>query len=126
VCPYQHPKRIFGGKYSNHQKARILKESPLIEVYKNVRIQLEQMFSLEHMTTRHSPPKMEKTFAKLAAYMAKEKANEAVSGRKSKYSIPDVMGKGMIGIMMKGGIDEAPEWENLADDTEVEDGDLDV
>jgi hypothetical protein len=32
---------------------------------------------------------MEKTFAKLAAYMAKEKANEIVSGRKSKYCMPE-------------------------------------
>lgn len=87
------------------------------------------MFCLEHKTTRHSPPKMEKTFAKLAAYMEKEKANEIVSGRKSKYCIPDAMGKGMIGIVMKGDINNAPEWEDLQleDDAEVEDGgDLDV
>jgi hypothetical protein len=69
---------------------------------------------------------MEKTFAKLAAYMAKEKANETVSGRKSKYSIPDVTGKGIIGIMMKEDVNEAREWEDLLEDAEVEDGDLDV
>lgn len=120
-------KRIFGGKYSNHQKARILKESPLIEVYKNIWVQLEEMFCLEHKTTRHSSPKMEKTFAKLAAYMTKEKANEIVSARKSKYCIPDVMGKGMIGIIMKENINNAAEWEDLQDDADVEDGgDLDV
>ena len=70
---------------------------------------------------------MEKTFAKLGAYMAKEKANEIISGRKSKYCIPDAMGKGIIGIMMKEDINSAPEWEGLPDDAEVEDGgDLDV
>ena len=85
------------------------------------------MFCLEHKTTRHSPPKMEKTFAKLAAYMAKEKANEIVSGRKSKYCIPDVMGKGIIGVIMKEDINDVSEWEDLEDDAEVEDGgDLDV
>jgi hypothetical protein len=85
------------------------------------------MFCLEHKTTRHSPPKMEKTFAKLGAYMAKEKANEIISGRKSKYRIPDAMGKGIIGIMMKEDINSGPEWEDLQDDAEVEDGgDLDV
>jgi hypothetical protein len=29
-------KRIYGGKFSNRHKKRILKESALIEVYKNV------------------------------------------------------------------------------------------
>lgn len=41
-------KRIYGGKYSNHQKSRIIAESQLIETYKNIRIQFEQMFCLEH------------------------------------------------------------------------------
>lgn len=63
--------------------------------------------------------------------MAKEKANEIIPGRKSKYCIPDVMGKGIIGIMMKeDSINIALEWEpedDLQDDAEVEDtGDLDV
>jgi hypothetical protein len=32
-------------------------------------------------------------------YMKKEKTNESVAGRKTKYSIPDVMGKGMHVVM---------------------------
>ncbi|GLB39303.1 hypothetical protein LshimejAT787_0604650 [Lyophyllum shimeji] len=92
-------KRIYGGKFSNHQKERILTESPLIEVYKNTRRQLEKFFCLDHKTTRHSPPKMKLTFARLAAYMQKHETNIHKSGRKTSYMIPDVMGKGMHVMM---------------------------
>ncbi|KAF8991931.1 hypothetical protein BDQ17DRAFT_1254437, partial [Cyathus striatus] len=92
-------KRIYGGKFSNHQIERILAESPLIEVYKNTRLQFEKMFCLEHKTTRHSPPAMEMTFKKLGKYMQQEKLNEFIAGRKSKYSIPDSMENGMDKLM---------------------------
>jgi hypothetical protein len=87
--------RIYGGKFSNHTKTRILKQSPLIEMFKNTRIQFEKMFTLEHRTIRHSPPRLQKTFNKLANYMTTNDANVFVPGRVATYSIPDVMGKGM-------------------------------
>lgn len=123
--------RIYGGKYSNHQKLWILKESPLIEIYKNTRIQFERMFWLEHKTTRHSPPKMKQTFAKLMAFMAKENANSLVPGRRTQYKIPDVMGEGINSYMMEkmrpGGTDYDITMADAPEDGEVEDdGDLDV
>jgi hypothetical protein len=122
--------RIYGGKYSNHQKPRILKESPLIEIYKNTRIQFENMFGLDNKTTRHSPPKMKRTFAKLMEYMAKEKANSVIPGRRTQYRIPDVMGEGINSFMMdkmRSGIDDDIIMMDAAEDGEVKDeGDLDV
>ncbi|KAF8148032.1 hypothetical protein B0H34DRAFT_630754, partial [Crassisporium funariophilum] len=88
-------KRMYGGKYSNHQKAQILAELPLLEVYKNTHIQFEKMFCLEHRTTRHSPPKVKVTFAKLGAYMMKHNSNVFLPGRKTKYVVPDMLGKGL-------------------------------
>lgn len=71
-----------------------MKESALIEVYKNIRIQFEQMFCLEHKTVRHSPPKMKNTFDKLGDYMQKEKTQIEVKGRAA-YNIVDAKAKGM-------------------------------
>ncbi|KAF8985862.1 hypothetical protein BDQ17DRAFT_1402417 [Cyathus striatus] len=86
-------KRIYGGKYSNHTKTRILRESAFIEVFKNIRIQFEQMFCLKHKTTRHSPPNMKATFSKLQRFLQKNKTCVSVPGRKSKCCLPDVMMK---------------------------------
>ncbi|KAF8168745.1 hypothetical protein BJ912DRAFT_862492, partial [Pholiota molesta] len=125
-------KRIYGGKFSNHQVQRIIEESPLIEVYKNTRIQFERMFCLEHKTTRHSPPNMKVTFERLATYMAKNKSNELVCGRGTKYSIPDVVGTGMELLSVDKGGQLAVEDDEVAvgdgdNDMEVEDdGSLDT
>ncbi|KAF8900874.1 hypothetical protein CPB84DRAFT_1815332 [Gymnopilus junonius] len=108
-------------KYLNHQKARILDESPLLE-----------MFCLEHKTTCHSPPKMKVTFAKLSTYMVEHNSNMFVAGQKTKYIVPDTMGKGLQAMvfekenrneMMGDG-----ETEDQDDEADVidDDGSLDV
>ena len=103
-------------------------ESPLIEVYKNTRIQFERMFSLEHKTTHHSPPAMEKTFRKLTTHMEKRDANKFVMARKSSYHIQDAISEGMHAMMTKKVVLKSnKDWENMPDEIEVEDeGDLDV
>ncbi|KAG6914775.1 hypothetical protein DXG01_015420 [Tephrocybe rancida] len=125
---------IYGGKFSNHQKAHILAESPLIKTYKNVWLQFEKMFCLQHKTTQHSPPKLKATFSKLTTYLEKERANEIVLGCKSGYSVPDAMMKGMSEILKEKSkgteltdLDTDSKWAALADKAEVKDGkDLDV
>ncbi|KAJ3555015.1 hypothetical protein NP233_g12305 [Leucocoprinus birnbaumii] len=87
-------KRIFGGSGSNHTVDRMVEASPLIEVYKDVRAQFESMFCLDHRTTRHSPPKMKLTFAKLARYMEQHQANEFVKGRDSDFTMHDTLQTG--------------------------------
>ena len=104
-------------------------ESPLIEVYKNTRIQFERMFCLEHTTTHHSPPAMEKTFRKLTTHMEKHDANKFVMARKSAYHIQDAISEGLHAMMTKKVVvlKGNREWENMPDEIEVEDeGDLDV
>jgi hypothetical protein len=109
--------RIYGGKYSNHQKERILAESSLIEVYKNTRRQLEKIFCLDHKTTRHSPPKMKLMFARLRAYMKKHETNVFKPGRRTNYVIPDIMERGMH-IMMTTKPSTAMLDSNEGDDAE--------
>ncbi|KAF8158137.1 hypothetical protein B0H34DRAFT_782739 [Crassisporium funariophilum] len=118
-------KRIYGGKYLNHQKSRILAESPLIETYKNIRLQFKQMFCLNHKTSRHAPPKMQITFKKLTAYMEREKAHVFVANQDSGCSVPDMMEKGINILMTRGachadagGDVEDPELAELGDEME--------
>ncbi|KAG6863713.1 hypothetical protein C0991_003753 [Blastosporella zonata] len=92
-------KRIYGGKYSNHQKERIITKSVLIELYKRVRLQFETMFRLDHKTTRHTSPDMAASFRQLMAHIAREKANKFIKGRTTNYEVPDVMEKGMSVIL---------------------------
>jgi uncharacterized protein (UPF0179 family) len=73
-------KRIYGGKFSNHTKACIIKESPLIEVFKNTQIQVGKLFQLDRHTMWHSPAKLQKTFNALGVYERQEQANEFVGG----------------------------------------------
>jgi hypothetical protein len=112
----------------NHQKQRILMESPLIEVYKNTRIQFERMFCLDHKTSHHSPPAMEKTFRKLTTHMEKHDANKFVLACKSAYQIRDAISDGLHAMMTKKVVLKSnKDWENMPDEIEVEDdGDLDV
>ena len=70
-------------------------------------------------------------------YRKRKKTNEYVAGRKTKYSIPDVMGKGMHIVMTTTwrvasteSADQDDEWAGLDDEMEVDfddvrNGDLD-
>lgn len=88
------------------------------------------MFLLESKTSRHSPPKMKRTFAKLMTYMTKEKANTLIRGRRTQYKIPDVMGEGMNSFMMEkmrtGSSGDDVAMDTLEDGEVEDDGDLDV
>ena len=124
-------KRIYSGKYSNHTKERMISQSPLIEVHKNIRIQFETMFCLEHKTTRHSPPKMEKTFAKLKGYIDQNNGFTYTTGRKSHYTIPDVISRGLEMVQTgRAGGDGPGHGETECGDAEeievADDGSLDV
>ncbi|KAL6300825.1 hypothetical protein BKA93DRAFT_712230, partial [Sparassis latifolia] len=92
-------KRIYGGKFSNHTKKWILKESALIGVYKNARINLKKMFTLDHCTFKHSPLKLLQTFKKLATYMQKKNTHVFVAGRKSRHTITDALEAGMYKLV---------------------------
>jgi len=105
-----------------------MKESALIEVYKSIRVQFEQMFCLEHKTIRHSPPKMKNTFDKLGEYMQKESTHTEVKGRAAQ-SIVDAMAKGMHMAMTGNppGGSGAGELDDEEAEQEVEDdGSLDT
>lgn len=106
-------KRIHGGQYSNRSVERMIKESPLIETYKDIRCQLEDMFCLGRTTTHHSPTDMKSTFDRLAEYLIKEKTNEYIQGREAEHEVKDMMAEGLQKIAMGE--------TNLAKNNETED-----
>ncbi|KAF9027204.1 hypothetical protein BDZ89DRAFT_1101935 [Hymenopellis radicata] len=73
-------KRIYGGKFSNHTKRRIIQESPLIGVFQNARIQIEKMFRINHGSGRRGSPKMQRTFKKLMQYFATHQPHRTERG----------------------------------------------
>lgn len=77
----------------------MVEASPLIEVYKDVRIQFEQMFCLSHKTSRHSPPKMKSTFQKLGTYMKKQEINLYIPGRDAEHNLIDTNEIGLTKLM---------------------------
>ncbi|KAL6307299.1 hypothetical protein BKA93DRAFT_747706 [Sparassis latifolia] len=120
-------KRIYGGRFSNHTKKRILKESVLIEVFKIVRINFEDMFALDHRTYRHSPPKMQQTFNKLGNYVRQKKTHIRIPGQKAKYIVPDVMEAGMCKLISTEKKEHTNEdGVDVEEEADGENGDLDA
>ncbi|KAH6891612.1 hypothetical protein BKA70DRAFT_1119903 [Coprinopsis sp. MPI-PUGE-AT-0042] len=121
-------KRIYGGKYSDHTVDRIIAESVLIEVYKNIRMQFEQMFCLDHKTTRHSLANMQTTFNKLLTYMLENQVLEHVPARKSQHEVVDAITNSLMAILKgKFSIGGGSPESNIGEDQEVvDDVSLDV
>lgn len=104
-----------------------------MEVYRNSREQLQDMFESNHTSTRHALPNMEQTFQKLSSYMKAKRTSSYIPGRSARYEIPDAMAVGMH-ILMTSDVEkmdiedeEAVEVEGstVDDELEVEDrGDL--
>lgn len=85
----------YGGRFSNYNLPHILKESPLIETFRKMHINIEENFYLENRTIRHAPPKMTKTLLVLQEHIAKKKSHTFTAGRKVTYPLPDRLREGL-------------------------------
>lgn len=85
---------INGGKGSNHTIERIILESPLVQVYRNLHSTFEKNFMHAHLTSRHAEADMAKTFREAAKHMVEHSPNVVRIGRKTKHCIPDLISKG--------------------------------
>ncbi|KIM55070.1 hypothetical protein SCLCIDRAFT_17457 [Scleroderma citrinum Foug A] len=68
-------KVIFSGTGPNQTIKHIIKESPLIEVYRHCHVTVENAFHLQYRTLHHSPPDMTKTIQRLAARIKEKGAH---------------------------------------------------
>ncbi|KAG8721669.1 hypothetical protein FRC09_007536 [Ceratobasidium sp. 395] len=71
-----------GGSGSNRTVEHIVKESPLIEVYQQSNIVMEQNFHLTKSTLWHSPPMMSSTLAMLQKHVRERNFHSHMPGRK--------------------------------------------
>lgn len=67
----------------------IIKESPLIELYRECHVAVEKGFYLEHRTIRHKHPDMSSSLRKLRAHIEENMSLIFTPGRKADSSIPD-------------------------------------
>ena len=133
------PQQKIYGKFSNHTKHRILKESSLLGVFKSSHILVNKIFQIGKQTTSHSGPKLRRTFQAIGYHLIETQSNKFVPGRKVVDSIPDqivrrqhivvntstkpVRGEHIIRVTDKDP-DRAP-WEDLNDkEEELEEGDF--
>lgn len=119
------------GPGSNRTVDNIIKESVLLEVFRNSHLTLEKNLVLNHLTTHHTDPDMAETFAALHRHMSAESAlpHEYRAGRKSRYKIPDFIDKGVTTLIkgdVTGSAQEGTEDEDIDIIPGIEDVSVDL
>lgn len=76
----------------------------MIDVFRQAHLTLEKNLVLNHLTTHHTEPDMKETFAVLLRLMdsAEGTLHTPVAGRKSKYTVADMLDKGLMALLRLG------------------------
>lgn len=88
-------KSIYGGSGSNYTIARIVKESPLIQLFRDCKSVVEEQFLLTPKTMRHGEPNMIESFNALSRYAVSNGILNFSVGRTTHHSIPNYFQVGM-------------------------------
>jgi hypothetical protein len=91
----QHDK---GGQGSNYTKKRVLKESSLVKIYHSCHHNIEHNLGITGLTQWHGSADFMATYTVLASYFKKHGQNDYHTGRKSNYTIPDMIDQGLNNI----------------------------
>lgn len=83
-----------GGQGSNRTVARIILESPLVEIYRKAHSVIEENFIAADHTSSHSDPNMTKTFESLLKKMRASNPYLLKIGRETTYELPDLLNLG--------------------------------
>ena len=86
------------GSYSNKTIENILKESPLVETYRQLGKMIENNFCTTKKTTKHQSPNMKTTFDELLAMMKKNGTHVRENGRESRFTVNRNLEKGLESI----------------------------
>ena len=84
---------------SNKTMTNLVKESVLIEVFRDCHLTLEKNLVLNHLTTHHTEPDMTATFQALAGAMDRTSPHVHIRGRKALFEIADMIDQGLEGLM---------------------------
>ncbi|KAF7423971.1 hypothetical protein PC9H_009271 [Pleurotus ostreatus] len=83
-----------GGEGSNRTVARIIKESPLIQVYHDAKEKISNNILLDHLTSAHADPNMARTFESVSRHLAEATPHKIKPGRQTAFTIDDMIDKG--------------------------------
>ncbi|KAF9224141.1 hypothetical protein BS17DRAFT_795657 [Gyrodon lividus] len=86
---------IFSGMGPNRTIEHIIKELPLIEVYRHCHVTVENAFHLQNHTLHHISPDMTKMIQRLAAKIKEKGAHTFRHGRSALCSVPDQVIQGI-------------------------------
>lgn len=84
----------------------MIKESVLIQMFRDIHVTFEKTLALTHLTKRHGEPNMTATYEALQRYHADEKTYQIVPGRKSKHRLPNVIDQGLERLWKADGDEE--------------------
>lgn len=84
----------YGGTGVNHTVQRIIDESTLIQIFRDLHLTFERNLALGHLTTRHTDPDMTLTFRALLRYLERTQPHEIKRGRGSKHTIKEMVDQG--------------------------------
>ncbi|KAG1785763.1 uncharacterized protein HD556DRAFT_1249371, partial [Suillus plorans] len=94
-------KVIFAGTGPNRTIDHIIKQSPLIEVFRNCHVIMENAFYLKNRTIRHTHPDMAATIEKLRSHIQSTSSYMISQNRSAKRVIEDQIAVGMKLIQQK-------------------------
>ncbi|KAI0267690.1 hypothetical protein BC834DRAFT_1040462 [Gloeopeniophorella convolvens] len=123
-------KVVFSGSGQTQTLNLVIKQSPLIEVFRSVHTVIQDNFGLLHRSTRHAPKNLSRTIEILCSNLNKNRAHCNDESRKD-AKIPKVNDHMQIGITrmheateMSGGADEDEVEGRILDDISAEDLDI--
>lgn len=112
-------KVIYGGSGSNYTIARIIKESPLIQLYRDCKIVMEKQFLLTPKTMRHGDPDMTESFQALSRCAVSNDMLKFKAARTTHHRIPNYFQVGMDRFESKPYSDAVPApWTSEDDETQ--------
>ncbi|KAM6490449.1 hypothetical protein JOM56_014122 [Amanita muscaria] len=91
-----------GGQGATRTIKRMIAESALIGTFKEVNESIENNLLL-HVTSTHGEPDMRRTFHEVRRSLSESSPHTFVAGRKSMYSLPDMLNKGAELLRNKSG-----------------------
>ncbi|KAI0698468.1 hypothetical protein BC835DRAFT_1304794 [Cytidiella melzeri] len=112
-------KTKYGGTGVNYTEQRIINESVLIQIYRDLHLTFERNLALGHLTTKHAEPDMTRTFEVMMENLKKTRPHEMIPGRGSKHQIPNLIDEGQCALLAAEG-PEAMDTDDVAAEEEVE------
>ncbi|KLO04346.1 hypothetical protein SCHPADRAFT_840734 [Schizopora paradoxa] len=88
-------KGIYGGHGSNNTVDRVVKESVLIQLFRDIICIIERQFGINPKLTRHGEPDMRSTYTELRRLMRESNMFNCMEGRKTAHLIRDAVEAGM-------------------------------